>query len=507
MRKFISKLFTLLLVFALFFSIIPKNHSTNPQLIAATTTKASVKKQIKKVQKEVATLKKKDKAVKKGSVSILGTVISYDPFVVKGFSFGPNTYYWATNASNASVYLSACTGYFKKTGGYKKFNGHTCVVGKFVTRKYEKKLKKKKQTLKKLKTALTNDVTIYYDVTKATVGETIELTAKKTKKESYNKISWTSSNKSIATVSKDGVVKGKKVGSVKITAKMSISGKKHTIKLTFVNAVKKITLNNNDLSLELGDTFQLKATLSPSNAEKSISWYSDNDKIVTVSNGLVKAKKIGTTTIIAETNNGLTAKCKVKVIDSSEAITISGSSINIERCTSQTLNENIYYNLGTDTVYYPSDYSILFPEEYKLFCFKDILDDEFDEKEYLNGTYDAELEYEGTSYEGPFGNIDKYAYIKLEYNITAKTKYKIDEIFWESSNEEVATVNDYGIIAILDTGTTTISATLPSEKTATCTLTVTAKDTVFDDTKYYSKNYGDNYNSNYNYYLDEADEY
>lgn len=507
MRKFTSKLFTLLLVFTLFFSIIPETRTTTTQLSAATTTKASVKKQIKKVQKEIATLKKKDKAAKKGSISILGTVISYDPFVVKGFSLGSSTYYWATNASNASVYLSSCTGYFKKTGGYKKFDGHTCVVGKFVTQKYGKKLKKKQQTLKKLKTALTNDVTIYYDITKAAVGETIDLTAKKSKKESYNKVLWTSSNKSIATVSKDGVVKGKKIGSVKITAKMSVSGKKHTIKLTFVNAAKKVSLNKNTLSLELGDTFQLKTAVSPANAEKSISWYSDNNKIATVSNGLVKAKKLGTTTITAETHNGLTAKCKIKVIDSSEAITISGSSINVERYTSQTLNENIYYNPNADTVYYLSDYSILFPEEYKLFCFKDILGDEFDEEEYLDGSYDFEIEYEGTTYEGPFGNIDRYAYIKLDYNITAKTKYTIDDILWESSNEEVATVNEYGIIAVLAPGTTTISATLPSGKTAVCTLTVTAKDTVLDDTKYYNNNSDNNYNDDYNYNLDEDGEY
>lgn len=487
MKKKTIKLFTIILLFTFFFSSMPKNDSAILQVNAVTVTKSSIKKQISKIKKEITTLKKKDKEAKKGSTSILGTIISNDPFVVKvpGY-FGSSTYYYASDSSNASVYFYSCSGYFKKNGKYKKFDGHTCVAGKFVTRKYERELKKKQQRLKKLETAMTNKVSITYDENCAAVGETIYLIANKRKKDSYNKISWESSNNSIATVSKYGAVKGKKAGSVKITAKMSVSGKKSTVKLTFVQPAQKITLNSNDISLEMEHAYQLKGIILPENSKKDIYWDTSNKKIAAVTNnGLVKAVGLGEATITAKTHNGLSAKCKVKVIDSSENITLSETNINLERYISKTINENIFYNVDTDTIYNMENYSTSFRSEYKLFCFKDILGDEFDEKEYLDGEYDEIIPYESYSYKGPFGNVDRYPYIRLEYDITAKTNYKVDDISWESSNDEVAVINEYGIIAILNPGITSISATLPSGKTAICTLSVTAKDTVFDDEQYY----------------------
>ena len=58
------------------------------------------------------------------------------------------------------------------------------------------------------------------------VGGTVQLKVKGTNK----KVTWSSSNKSIATVSRSGKVKAKKVGTVTITAK--VSGKKYKCKVT-----------------------------------------------------------------------------------------------------------------------------------------------------------------------------------------------------------------------------------------------------------------------------------
>ena len=67
-----------------------------------------------------------------------------------------------------------------------------------------------------------------------------------------------------------------------------------------------VTLDKSSASLNIGDTVQLKATVSPVDAyDKSVTWSSSNSSVATVSgSGLVTAKAPGTATITVETNSG-----------------------------------------------------------------------------------------------------------------------------------------------------------------------------------------------------------
>lgn len=80
-------------------------------------------------------------------------------------------------------------------------------------------------------------------------------------------------------------------------------------------AVKRVTLNRSSVTLTKGNRCTLSATVSPSNASnKKITWSSSNRSIATVnSKGVVVAKKAGTATITAKSNNGKRASCKVTV--------------------------------------------------------------------------------------------------------------------------------------------------------------------------------------------------
>ena len=69
------------------------------------------------------------------------------------------------------------------------------------------------------------------------------------------------------------------------------------------------------VTLPLGQTLTLNATLSPAGAQSSLSWKSSKRKVATVSGGVVTPKKVGTTTITVTTGNKKKAKVKVKVID------------------------------------------------------------------------------------------------------------------------------------------------------------------------------------------------
>lgn len=103
--------------------------------------------------------------------------------------------------------------------------------------------------------------------------------------------------------------------------------------------IASITLNYTKYALEVGQPKTLVAVTSPESAVKSVTWYSSNNKIATVSkNGKVTAVKAGTVTITAKTSNGLKATCKVTVKEKSDTTVINSSA-----------NGNINYVLNTNT--------------------------------------------------------------------------------------------------------------------------------------------------------------
>ena len=81
-----------------------------------------------------------------------------------------------------------------------------------------------------------------------------------------------------------------------------------------VSEPTSVSLNKTSLTLDVGKSYTLTKTVSPSNAVTSYTWSSSNTSVATVdSNGKVTAKKAGTATITVKTLNGKTATCKVTV--------------------------------------------------------------------------------------------------------------------------------------------------------------------------------------------------
>lgn len=119
------------------------------------------------------------------------------------------------------------------------------------------------------------------------------------------KTKWTTSDKSVATVSSKGKVTGKKKGTATITA--TVGSKKYTCKVT----VKNPSISEDKLDMEIADT----AKLSIKGAKGDIAWESSDKDIVSVSkNGFVYAKHVGTAKIKG-TYQGKTYTCDVKVSD------------------------------------------------------------------------------------------------------------------------------------------------------------------------------------------------
>ncbi len=176
-------------------------------------------------------------------------------------------------------------------------------------------------------------------------GKTLKLSASVTPSNASNKIiTWYSSKEGIATVNlSNGTVTAKKAGTTVITAKSS-NGKKATCTVTVKNptAAKSVKLNKTAITLGKGKSATLKATVSPSNTtDKKVTWSTSNKNIVTVSNGKITAKKVGTATITVKTVNGKTAKCKVTVKNLPTKVKLNKTSASLKVKKSLTLKATV----------------------------------------------------------------------------------------------------------------------------------------------------------------------
>ncbi len=77
-----------------------------------------------------------------------------------------------------------------------------------------------------------------------------------------------------------------------------------------------VTLNKSAVTVKVGETETLSATVKPDNAgNKNVEWSSENTTVASVSNGKITGNKRGTTTVNATTEDGgYTAACSVTVV-------------------------------------------------------------------------------------------------------------------------------------------------------------------------------------------------
>lgn len=127
-------------------------------------------------------------------------------------------------------------------------------------------------------------------------GKNCTLKATITPKNATNKeVTWSSSNKNIATVDKNGKVVAKRRGTCKITVSATDgSGVKAFCKVTVKQLVTSIKLNKSVINLNRkGNKATLKVIVKPNNANnKKVIWKSESPKNVSVNKkGTVKAQR------------------------------------------------------------------------------------------------------------------------------------------------------------------------------------------------------------------------
>ena len=154
-----------------------------------------------------------------------------------------------------------------------------------------------------------------------TEDDSEQLTVLITPDDATNKsVNWTSSDVSVAMVSPDGTVYAIKPGQATIMATTVDGGFVALCKVTVkakVIVAESLTLSPTIANLTVGETFQLRAVVSPENTtNKDVRWTSTNTDVAVVSeSGLVSAIKEGDVQIIASTTDGsnLSAICEISV--------------------------------------------------------------------------------------------------------------------------------------------------------------------------------------------------
>ena len=154
-------------------------------------------------------------------------------------------------------------------------------------------------------------------------GDSQRLSVTITPSNATNKgLRWSSSNNNVASVN-DGVVTGIAPGTATITC-VTTDGSKKSASCTVVvkQGVTGITLNKTNVTLGVGNSAQLTASVHPSNASnKSVSWSSSNNGVASVDNsGRVTGNGVGTATITCR-NGDITAYCNVTVANVSNGNT------------------------------------------------------------------------------------------------------------------------------------------------------------------------------------------
>lgn len=137
------------------------------------------------------------------------------------------------------------------------------------------------------------------------------------------KVTWKSSDTSVATVNANGKVTALAIGTVVVVVITEDGAEVATCTVTCGDGavepeipVTDVALNKSTLSLTEGQSESLQVVITPDDAtNKKVAWVSNDESVAMVDvNGKVTALKAGSTTIVAVTEDGaMTASCKVTV--------------------------------------------------------------------------------------------------------------------------------------------------------------------------------------------------
>lgn len=315
-------------------------------------------------------------------------------------------------------------------------------------------------------------------------GKTVTLSAVVSPSQATDKsVTWSTSDKAVATVSSKGVVTGVKAGTATITVKTNDGGYKATCKITVLQHASSVRLNTSSAKLAKGKSMTLTATVLPTDtSNKNVTWSSSNTNILTVNElGQVTAHTVGEATVTAKTvDGGYTAKCSITVYEPVTGISLAPDFATVF------VGENISITASVS----PSDAT----NRLISYASSDSLVASVSSDGFVTGVKAGTCIITATSVDGGYKAICSITVLQKAMGIeldrsqlsihAGNTQKLIANVYpsdcydktvtWSSSLESVATVDENGVVTAVAPGTAVITAVSTDGLfTASCAVTVT----------------------------------
>lgn len=323
-------------------------------------------------------------------------------------------------------------------------------------------------------------LTTQSDTAYLVIGETLEVGAATLPEKAENVLDYTSTNPGVATVDPNGTINAVADGQTTIViAATDESG----ITTSFDVIVRKpdvsaITLDQSAVTLSVGSSTTLRATVEPALANQAVEWASSNPAVATVdANGNVTALAIGTATITA-TAEGKVASCTVTAHIPATKLTLNTKKVYIVKGKKLTVKGVMTPANTTDKIKWTTANKKIATVTSK---------GKIKAKKVGNTTITA------TTTSGKKVNVKVYVVKQATPSTAIKLNKKkvtikkgswyllsptltpsksTDTIKWKSSKKKVASVDKYGFVTAKKKGKAVITATTKSGKKVECTVTV-----------------------------------
>lgn len=295
-------------------------------------------------------------------------------------------------------------------------------------------------------------------------------------------ISYNSSNSDIVAVDENGNLVANKNGTTTITA-TSEGGLTASCNITVYTIPYKLTIPNH-LSIKRDSSTKIEATIDPdtSNYDTDIIWQTSNSNIISISDdGTITALNDGTATVKASTKNGITADCTVFVYIAIKDIILSSDSTTIDLSKNSTYRIFANSETGediTNMLSWESENTNIatVDESGKITAIANgttTITASLNEELKKTFTVTVQTSPKTLALNKNTTSLNLGENEQLTYTINPDTSNIYNNVTWKTSNSNIVSVTDTGLIQATGLGRAIITAQCENNVLSTCIVTVT----------------------------------